>query len=140
MINKLPKDIIGYMIDNIPPFTGIAIIKSDNAGKITGYYGSFDKYIDNFPEKGTQIQDVFPFFEGMIPLPQKSLLLPNMQVSGDTFADIHIVLNDDNSHWFFFMDRTQNVESIREIIQEMNENKLKTEREKKEYCFEKSSK
>ncbi len=136
MINKLPKEIIGYMIDNIPPFTGIAIVKTDNSGTVTEFYGSFEKYNDKIPEKGKPVTDLFPFVEGLIPLPQESILLPNIQVAGKTYADIHIVLTEDNNHWLFFMDRTQDVESIREIIQEMNEKQLESKKENKKYCFD----
>ncbi len=136
MINKLPKEIIGYMIDNIPPFTGIAIVKTDSSGMVTGYYGSFDKYLNDIPTEGKQIADMFPFVEGLIPLPQDSILLPNMQVTDKTYADVHIVLTKDNNHWLFLMDRTQDVESIREIIQEMNEKKLESVKNKKNYSFD----
>ncbi len=136
MINKLPKEIIGYMIDNIPPFTGIAIVKTDNSGTVKGYYGSFDKYLNKVPSEGIQIADLFPFVEGLIPLPQESILLPNMQVGDKTYADIHIVLTKDNNHWLFFMDRTQDVESIRDIIQGINEKKLESEKKDKSYSFD----
>ncbi len=139
MINKFPKDVIQYMVDNIPPFSGILIINTDTAGFINKWYGSYEKYISIIPKTNDNILEIFPFLEGMIPLPTDTLQLPNIQLSDKNYADIHILSKKNGDHWLFFMNRSNDVESIRELIQKMNEIKLKEEKEEKnsdKYCFD----
>ncbi len=139
MINKLPKDILEYMVDTIPPFTGIFIIKTDRNGTILETFGLEKTFLGGQLKKGEQIQEKLPLVEGLIPLPQKSIQLPKIQIAKDNIADVHIFSRQYGEHWLFFMDKTTDVENIKELIQQMNEAKLQQETEKKQgqtFCFD----
>lgn len=139
MIHNLPKDILEYMVDNIPPFSGIFIIKTDRSGIIIETFGLEKKFLDNPLKKGEQSQEKLPFLEGLIPLPQKSVQLPKIQMTKGNIADVHIYSKKNGDHWLFFMDKTTDVENIRELIQQMNESKFQQEMEKKQaqtFCFD----
>ncbi len=141
MGTKLPNKILNYMIDNIPPFAGTFIVRVNGSGKITGWYGTKNRYLPEGEDpENADITDLYPFLTGMIPPPETNFLLPNIQLANGIYTDVHLFAEDSNTTWIFFLERTQDVESIRELIQKMNETQIELEQKQKEtsgqYCFE----
>ncbi len=141
MVTKLPVKILNYMIDNIPPFAGIFIIHTDSSGKVRKWFGSPNRFLsgDEISNK-RYITDLYPILEGLIPPPGTDFQLPNIQLPDNVYTDIHIFKENEDNIWVFFMERTQDVESIRQLIQSMNETQLQLEKKQREaenrFCFE----
>lgn len=127
MLNNLPQDIIQYLVDELPPFTGILIIRSDSEGNIIDFHGPHKEYLRNEPETGKPIHEYVPALFSMVPPLVSPMVLNKIQSNNSVYADIHIVEGLDNEYWVFFVDQSNNVEGIRDIIQKMNEKKYQKE-------------
>ena len=127
MLNNLPKDILEYLITELPPFTGVLIIRSDSDGNIIDYHGPHKDYLRLVPETGKPIHDYVPALFSMVPPLISPMVLNNIQTNTNIYADIHIVEAIDNEYWVFFVDQSNQVEGIRDILQKMNEEKFQKE-------------
>ena len=127
MLNELPKNIIEYLITELPPFTGVLIIRSDSEGNIIDHHGPHKEYLRLKPKAGKLIHEYVPALFSMVPPLVSPMVLQNIQSNTDVYADIHIVEADENEYWIFFVDQSNQVEGIRNIIQKINENRLREE-------------
>lgn len=130
MLNSLPKDIIKYLVNELPPFTGILILKIDTEGNIIDFHGPHKEYLRNMPEIGKPIHEYVPALYSMIPPLISPMILNKIKSNNTVYADIHIVATEQDEHWVFFVDQNREVESIRHIIQSINEEKLREETNK----------
>ena len=125
MLNTLPKDIIKYLIDELPPFTGILIIKTDEEGSIIDFYGPHKKYLIDIPEIGKPIHEHVPALYSMIPPLISPMVLNKIKSNNSVYADIHLIETEQDGYWIFFVDQNREAESIRQIIQKINEDKIR---------------
>lgn len=130
MLSSLPHSIIVYLINELPPFTGILIIKTNKEGKIIDFHGPHKDYLRSEPEKGKPVHEYVPALYAMIPPHISPMILSKILSNNSVYADIHLVEADENECWIFFVDQNREAESIRSIIQKVNEDKLRAESKK----------
>ena len=130
MLENLSKNIIKYLVDELPPFTGIFMVQTNAEGKIMGYYGPYQDYISRVPLVGGFLHDYCPALFSMIPPLINPMVLENIKTIDEVYADIHIVESNENEYWVFFINQSHEVEKIKDILQKINTNKLKEERTK----------
>jgi len=127
MLKNLPKEIVKYLVEELPPFTGLLLVKTDENGIVKGYYGQFLDYFTEEPMPGKNIHDYSPALFSMIPPLVSPMVLNNIKSTTQNYADIHIIESSVNDYWVIFMDQTNEVEKIRDILQQINSKKLKLE-------------
>lgn len=127
MLRNLPKEIVKYLVEELPPFTGLLLVKTDENGVIKGYYGQYFDYFTKQPKVGRDIHEYSPALFSMIPPLISPMVLNNIKSTSQNYADIHIVESSANDYWVIFMDQTNEVEKIRDILQQINSKKLKSE-------------
>lgn len=127
MLKNLPKEIVKYLVEELPPFTGLLLVKTDENGIIEGYYGQYLDYFTEEPKAGKNIHDYSPALFSMIPPLVSPMVLNNIKSTTQNYADIHIIETSAESYWVIFMDQTNEVEKIRDILQQINSKKLKLE-------------
>ena len=130
MLSSLPRNIIEYLINELPPFTGVLIIKTDDKGKIIGFHGPHKEYLRTKPEIGKPVHEYVPSLYAMIPPHISPMILNKILSNSAVYADIHLVEANQNEYWIFLVDQNREAESIRGIIQKINEDKLRKESEK----------
>jgi len=135
MLKNLPQSTIQYIVDELPPFTGVLLIKTNELGEVIDFHGPYSKYLRLKPEIGKPIHEYVPALFAMIPPPILPMILNKIQSNSNVYSDIHIIESSQNEFLIFIVDQTHEVDSIREIIQKMNENKLKTETVKTDECI-----
>jgi len=124
MLSNLPEYIVKYLMDELPPFTGILIIKSNSDGKVVDFHGPHKKYLKSEPTIGSYMHEHIPALYSMIPPLVSPMILNRIQSTNSIYTDIHLVGANDGECWVFIVDQNREVESIRDIIQKMNESKL----------------
>jgi signal transduction histidine kinase len=78
------------------------------------------------PTPGTPLSNFHPVFEGLFPLNEASLLLPNVETHPGFFRDIHL-LRCDPTVWVILEDKTDVVNQFRPGLQEHNARSLMIE-------------
>ncbi len=117
--------ITDYIISKIPPYIGLAILQLNEDGQLINWMGSIDKYLDKKPEKNVEIETLAPFLTGMIPPMINPMVLPHIQIKTGHYAEIHIVEDELMHFWVFFVDQTRNAEQLQQLLQEVNNSRLK---------------
>ncbi len=124
MLNSLPPDILEYLINELPPFTGVLIIKTNDEGIVIDLHGPHNEYLISKPVIGKPVHDYVPALFSMIPPLISPMIINRVQSHNDVYADIHIVEEDQNNYWIFFVDKNREAEYIKGTIQKINEDKL----------------
>jgi len=114
-----------YIISKIPPYIGLAIFHLDEDYRLINWMGPVHKYIDQKPEKEVLIDEIVPFLSGMIPPLINPMVLPHIQTKTGHYAEIHIVEDEDQQFWVFFVDQTRSAEKLQQLLQEVNSARLK---------------
>lgn len=127
MLNNLPKSIIKYLVDELPPFTGILIFKTDAESTIIDFHGAHEEYLTEQPEIGKPVHDYVTAVHSMIPPLVSPMVLNKVQIKGSIYSDIHIIKENENEYWLLLIDQSREAESIREILQKINEKKYYNE-------------
>jgi len=130
MLESLPQDIIKYLVDELPPFTGILIVKADEDGNVIDMYGPHKDYLRDKPEFGEKIHEYVPALYSMIPPLVSPMVLNKIKSNNSVYADIHLVEGEHNEYWVFFVDQNREAKSIRQIIQKINADRLRIESDK----------
>jgi len=127
MLINLPKNIVKYLVDELPPFTGILIFKTDAESNIIDFHGSYKEYLTEKPEIGKPIHDYVAAVHSMIPPVISPMVLNKIQTKDSKYSDIHIIKESENEYWLLLNDQSREAESIREILQKINEYKYYNE-------------
>jgi signal transduction histidine kinase len=138
MLGHLPQEIIKYLVDELPPFTGVLMVKCDPLGNIVDFYGSYQEYFDDEPVIGKPLHDYSPALYSMIPPLVSPMVLNNIKSLTAVYADIHIVESSSDDYWVFFIDQTNEVDKIKDILQKINVQKFQSEskvRRNTKYAF-----
>jgi len=132
MINRpaFTDAITDYIISKIPPYIGLAIVQLDENNKLINWMGPVHKYCDNKLQKGAEIESFAPYLTGMIPPMINPMVLPHIQITAGQYAEIHIVEDELMHQWVFFVDQTRNAEQLQQLLQEVNNVKLKLNKER----------
>lgn len=126
MLKNLPLKVIEYLVDKIPPYSGLLMIKVDDKGTIINWKGEPADYLENKLTKGNNIEENIPALNGMIPCSSSVIKLSKIQLR-NKYTDIHIIKENGNC-WIILIDQTKEVENLRELLQHMNEHELNENR------------
>jgi len=127
MLSKLPLEITEYLVDKLPPYTGVLIIKCDSEGKIIDFHGPHKEYLAAEPKKGEAVHNFVPALFSMVPPLISPMVLHKVKAGTEIHADIHLVNTSENENWIFFVDQELETKGIKELLQRINENKLSEE-------------
>jgi len=122
MLKDLPLKVVEYLVDKIPPYSGLLMIKVDNNGSIINWKGEPNDYLENKLTKGDIIEERIPALNEMIPCSSSIIKLTKIQLR-NKYTDIHII-KENRFCWIIIIDQTKEVESLRELLQHMNEQEL----------------
>ena len=135
MSANVPVKVFKYLLERIPPYTGLLLINTDNEGGIIECIGNVKAYTGSNIERGDIVTEIFTPLTGIIPLEKETLHLKKIHISSEVIADIHIVKENGN-YWIILVDQTSEVERLRSLIQNMNEWELKKNRKNEINYFE----
>lgn len=114
-----------YIISKIPPYIGLAIFHLDGECRLINWMGPVHKYIDQKPEKEIEIEEIAPYLTGMVPPLINPMVLPHIQTKTGHYVEIHIVEDELQQFWIFFVDQTRSAEKMQQLLQEVNSARLK---------------
>jgi len=126
MLNNLPNNIVKYLVDELPPYTGLLIFKTDTQSNIIDFHGPYNVYFEEKPEINKPLHDYILALHSMIPPLVSPMCLKKIQLNNSAYVDIHI-LDEDNEYWIILVDQSRETENIRDILQKINETKLEAE-------------
>ena len=124
MTDKIPVNVFKYLLEKVPPYMGLLMLKTDNKGYILECIGNVEHYVNTKVETGDFIENIITPLTGILPLKSETFHIKKIYIDKDTIADIHIV-KDNNSYWIILIDQTTEVDTLRSLIQDMNERELK---------------
>ncbi len=127
MLKDLPVKIIEYLVDEIPPYTGLLLIKVDHEGKVKNWKGNPADYLKSQLKKDEKIDDLVAALSGVCPFKKGTVKLTKIQLK-DKYCDIHII-KENGHYWIIFIDQTKEVDSLKTLLQNMNEEQLKSSTE-----------
>ncbi len=127
MFESLPRHIINYLLEKLPPYARLLVLHSDVAGNLLAWYGPWEFYFDIPPQRGNKLSQIIPFLEGVFPLPEKTIEMPKLQLNENKWVDINILKDTDESQWIFISDCTKETLELESLLQRVNEKQLKTE-------------
>ncbi|MDA3943740.1 MAG: HAMP domain-containing sensor histidine kinase [Bacteroidetes bacterium] len=122
---EFTEAITDYIISKIPPYIGLAILHLNEDAQLQNWLGPVHKYVDIKPELGMDIEQLTPFLIGMVPPLINPMVLPHIQTKADHYAEIHIVEDELQQFWVFFVDQTRSAEKLQQLLQEVNSARLK---------------
>lgn len=125
MIQNLPLPVVEYFMEKIPPYTGLLLIKVDKAGVVNEWKGNPEDYLKKGLKRNENIDEIIPALSGVCPFETGSVKLTKIQLN-DKYCDIHIV-KENGHYWIIFIDQTKEVDSLKSLLQNMNEGQLKGE-------------
>lgn len=131
-IQQFSQSAASYILENIPAYIGLAVLKFDKDGRLQKWYGPCKKYIEITLYEGLQIQECAPFFYGKFPPLINPLVLSHIQINDNQFAEIHILSEKNQAVWVFIVDQTVQVEFLRPFMQFYNQERLSNRIEKKQ--------
>ena len=123
MLKDIPLNVVEYLVDKIPPYTGLLMIKVDNRGIVKNWKGNPEEYLGGKLAVNESIEELVPALNGVCPFDQKSVKLTKLQLK-DKYCDIHVV-KENGHYWIIFIDQTREVDSLKSLLQSMNEEQLK---------------
>ncbi len=127
MIQSLPEHIISHILEELPPYTGLLVIHANSKGNMLSWHGPWNRYFDDEAKPKADLTQFIPFLSGLFPLPEKTLQLQNLQLKDKLWIDIHLLKDDDQSHWIFLTDRTKEAIKLQGLLQKVNEDQFRLE-------------
>ncbi len=124
MISEFSNTIVSYILNKIPPYVGLVVLQADEDGNVVNSFGPVEKYFGHQPSKGQQIEEFAPVLHGMLPPLVNPMIISHVRINEGTYAEIHLLNDENNLNWVFVVDQSRQVEMIHPIIQRLNEEKL----------------
>ncbi len=124
MLKDIPQNVVEYLVDKIPPYTGLLMIKVDSRGIVKNWKGNPEEYLGGTLAVNGSIEEHVPALSGVCPFEQGSVKLTKIQLK-DKYCDIHAV-KENGHYWIIFIDQTREVDSLKDLLQSMNEEQLKS--------------
>lgn len=131
MLNKLPNNIVKYLIEELPTYEGILIFKTDADSNIIDFHGAYEDHLTEKPIIGSPLCNYVSALHSMIPPLISPMVLHKIQIKNSTYSDIHIIEENENEFWVFLFDQSREAKNIKDVLQKINELKYKEESEKK---------
>ncbi len=127
MLKNPPENILKYLVDQLPPYTGILMLKTSDEGLVLGWYGNPADYLDVPLTESADVSDIVPALFGLIPPLVSPMVLSRIEMGDGFYVDIHIVQDErSDEYWIFFVNQSHEVAGIRDLLQRLNESKLST--------------
>ncbi|RLD91623.1 MAG: hypothetical protein DRJ09_00410 [Bacteroidetes bacterium] len=123
MLKDLPLKIVEYLVEEIPPYSGLLMIKVDNRGVVKNWKGNPKEYLGGKLTENESIEELVPALNGICPFDKGSVKLTKLQLK-NKYCDIHVV-KENGHYWIIFIDQTREVDSLKSLLQNMNEEQLK---------------
>lgn len=124
LLGGFTREVINYILDKIPPYLGLFIIRTNAEGIIKSSIGPWEKYLSIKPTVGVANEDCVPVLYGMVPPLVNPMIISHLNVAGNRYADVHVFTDKLNNIWVFFIDQTRQVEIIHPIMQLFNQERL----------------
>lgn len=131
LLGGFTREVIDYILNKIPPYLGLFIIRTDSEGIVKSSIGPWEKYLSNKPERGEIIDDTVPMLYGMVPPLVNPMVVSHLNVDENRYADVHVFADTQGDIWIFFIDQTRQVEIIHPIVQLFNQERLDQRVDKK---------
>ncbi len=125
------REVINYILNKIPPYIGLFVIRTDCDGIIKSALGPSEKYLQNRPQPETHIDEVAPLLYGVVPPLVNPMVISHLNVGENRYADVHVLTDENGDNWIFFIDQTRQVEIIHPIVQLFNQERLEQRMDKK---------
>ena len=90
-MTPLPRDLMSYSLDAVFAPRRPAWFRVDRKGRIAETGGKLDSYGLQDLRAGEPACERAHFLEGLLPLGEKSMLLPLIRLTADCYADIHLI-------------------------------------------------
>ncbi|HMM11279.1 MAG TPA: HAMP domain-containing sensor histidine kinase [Bacteroidales bacterium] len=124
LLGGLSREVIDYILQKIPPYQGLFVIRTDAEGIVKSSIGPWDKYLSAKPVVGANVEDTAPMLYGMVPPIINPMVISHLNIAEKRFADLHIFTDQMLDIWFLFIDQTRQVEMIHPIVQLFNQERL----------------
>jgi signal transduction histidine kinase len=131
MLGGFSREVINYILNKIPPYLGLFVIRTSDVGIVKYFIGPWDKYLNTKPIQGALLEECVPILYGMVPPIVNPMVVSHLNVSNNRYADVHVYADQEGDVWIFFIDQTRQVEIIHPIVQLFNQERLEQRTEKR---------
>jgi len=126
-MKNIPTDISKYIIEEIMPYHGLFILKTNSDMQIEEWLGPSEKFVKEKPVQGELLSDYLPELIGIDPPIGEALVLSKIETNKDNISDIHIINFEKKGIWILITDAKIDADLMRRFIQGQNEEALKKE-------------
>lgn len=122
-MSPLPDDLAAYVYSALigPRLPAYLLIEPD--GALIEWGGNLDFYNIHELTRGIAVDDQVPFLAGLLPAERHPLVLPAIEVTANTSADIHII-SGTRGDWVLLVDVTPQIRQQQRMQQRVNELRL----------------
>lgn len=131
LMGGFSHEVISYILNRIPPYLGLFVVRTNEEGIIKSYVGPWDKYLNVKPVQDVSIDECVPMMYGMVPPLVNPMIVSHLNVSDNRYADVHVFADQEGDIWVFFIDQTRQVEMIHPLVQLFNQERLEQRIERK---------
>lgn len=131
MFYDLSENVVRYILNEIPPYVGLVVMETDQDGMLLRWMGPWERYFERLPEKGKLLDDQAPFIFGMLPPLINPMIISHVRVKERVYAEVHIMMDENERIWVFIIDQSRQVEIIHPIVQLFNQERLSIRQDKK---------
>ncbi|MBK9290115.1 MAG: hypothetical protein IPM52_00545 [Bacteroidetes bacterium] len=124
LLGGLTREVIEYILNKIPPYIGLFIIRTNSDGVVKTHLGPWERYLDRKPVIGVALDESVPMLFGIVPPLVNPMIIPHLNVGQQRYADIHVYADEQDDIWIFFIDQTRQVEIIHPFVQLFNQERL----------------
>ena len=75
MLKNLPLNVVEYLVDKIPPYTGLLLIKVDGKGVVRDWKGNPEEYLRGKLIRNESIEEIVPALSGVCPFEKGTVKL-----------------------------------------------------------------
>lgn len=108
IMSHLPPEMVDYVYKIAVQERSAAFLILDGSDQLIELGGCLEHFGLQHLSTGQSAHDALVFLEGLLPIDSAAFLLPQMEVTGGIYADIHIV-RVTNGHGILLLDATEDV-------------------------------
>jgi class 3 adenylate cyclase len=124
----LPEVVVDYLSQIVEKDKSLAYLKIDSQGLVSLLGGDWPIYGITDLEKGQVAEDKLFFLSGLLPLPERKILLPQVKLDSEVSADVHIFSFNDQETWVILLSVAE--EELKQQIMQQKINDLSLLRDK----------
>ena len=128
MSEPLPPSVVAYALRYLHEELNFAYLHTDDEGRLKKAGGALATYGITNLIYGTPAEDQIEFLMGLLPLPEKSLVLNAVRTGNGAVADIHL-WRDAHGYWVMLLDVSAEHDRQQRMQQKGNEVSLRSERQ-----------